>query len=66
MSPLSQYDAAAFAKISQEMLAQPVVEETLQKVVDGAVDTIQGVATSPAFRCDAAGQWTPRRRRTRS
>jgi hypothetical protein len=44
---LRSYDAAAFARISQELLAQPEVEHTLQEVVDLAVQNIDG--------CDLAG-----------
>jgi hypothetical protein len=33
MSPLRSYDSAAFARISQELLAQPEIEHTLQEVV---------------------------------
>jgi GAF domain-containing protein len=47
MSPLRAYDAVAFARISQDLLDVPVVERTLQKVVDLAVETIEG--------CDMAG-----------
>jgi hypothetical protein len=47
ISPLRSYDAAAFARISQELLALPEVEHTLQGVVDLAVETIDG--------CDFAG-----------
>ena len=47
MSPLRSYDAAAFARLSQELLAGPVIEQTLQSVVELAVQTIQG--------CDYAG-----------
>jgi transcriptional regulator with GAF, ATPase, and Fis domain len=47
MSPLHAYDGAAFAAISQDLLDEPVVEQTLQQVVDIAVDSIQG--------CDFAG-----------
>jgi hypothetical protein len=47
MSPLRSYDAAAFARISQELLAEPEVEHTLQEVVDLAVESIDG--------CDFAG-----------
>ena len=47
MSPLHPDDAAAFARISQELLAEPRFEMTLQRVVDLAVDTIEG--------CDFAG-----------
>lgn len=47
MSPLRSYDAAAFARISQDLLALPEVEHTLQQVVDLAVESIDG--------CDFAG-----------
>src|SRR3954471_20818700 len=47
MSPLRSYDAAAFARISQRLLAEPESERTLQSVVDLAVDSIDG--------CDYAG-----------
>jgi hypothetical protein len=47
MAPLRSYDAAAFARISQELLALPEVEHTLQEVVDLAVQNIDG--------CDFAG-----------
>jgi transcriptional regulator with GAF, ATPase, and Fis domain len=47
MSPLRSYDAAVFARISQELLAMPEVEHTLQHVVDLAVQNIDG--------CDLAG-----------
>src|SRR4051794_33462859 len=47
MSPLRSYDAAAFARISQHLLAQPQVGHTLQDVVDLAVESIDG--------CDYAG-----------
>jgi hypothetical protein len=47
MSPLRSYDAAAFARLSQELLALPEVEHTLREVVDLAVETIDG--------CDFAG-----------
>jgi hypothetical protein len=47
LSPLRSYDAAAFAWISQDLLAQPEVEHTLQEVVDLAVESIDG--------CDLAG-----------
>src|SRR5882757_6799989 len=47
MSPLRSYDAAAFARISQLLLAQPEAEHTLQEVVDLAVESIDG--------CDYAG-----------
>jgi GAF domain-containing protein len=40
-------DAAAFARLSQELLAEPATEPTLQKVVDLAVRSIAG--------CDYAG-----------
>jgi GAF domain-containing protein len=42
MGPLRAYDAAAFARISQELLAQPAVEHTLEKVVELAVQNIEG------------------------
>jgi ANTAR domain/GAF domain len=41
MSPLRAYDAAAFARISQNLLDEPV-EHTLQRIVDLAVETIEG------------------------
>jgi transcriptional regulator with GAF, ATPase, and Fis domain len=47
MSVLHAYDAAAFAKISQDLLDEPVVEHTLQQVVERAVEAIEG--------CDFAG-----------
>jgi transcriptional regulator with GAF, ATPase, and Fis domain len=47
MSPLRSYDSAAFARISQQLLAQPETENTLQAVVDLAVESIDG--------CDYAG-----------
>jgi hypothetical protein len=47
MSPLRSYDAAAFARISQQLLAQPKAEHTLQEVVELAVESIDG--------CDYAG-----------
>lgn len=47
MAPLRAYDAAAFARISQDLLDEPVIQHTLQRVVDLAVDTIEG--------CDLAG-----------
>ncbi len=47
MPPLRSDDAAAFARISQELLAEPRFEMTLQRVVDLAVETIGG--------CDFAG-----------
>jgi GAF domain-containing protein len=47
MSPLRSYDAAAFARISQQLLAQPEAGHALQGVVDLAVASIDG--------CDYAG-----------
>jgi hypothetical protein len=47
MSPLRSYDAAAFARISQQLMAQPEAERTLQAVVDLAVESIDA--------CDYAG-----------
>jgi len=47
MSPLRSYDAGAFARISQQLLAQPEAERTLQAVVDLAVESIDA--------CDYAG-----------
>jgi ANTAR domain len=47
MAPLHAYDASAFATLSQDLLAEPVVETTLQRVVELAVETIEG--------CDYAG-----------
>jgi ANTAR domain-containing protein/GAF domain-containing protein len=41
------YDAAAFAELSQRLIAEPALEPTLQAVVDHAVATIDG--------CDYAG-----------
>jgi hypothetical protein len=52
-SRLRSYDAAAFARISQQLLTQPRAEHTLQGVVDLAVETIGG--------CDYAGITMPRR-----
>jgi GAF domain-containing protein len=46
-APLRPDDAAAFARLSQELLAEPATEQTLQKVVDLAVQSIAG--------CDYAG-----------
>jgi transcriptional regulator with GAF, ATPase, and Fis domain len=45
--PLTHDDAAAFARISHELLAEPASENTLRRVVDLAVQTIGG--------CDFAG-----------
>jgi GAF domain-containing protein len=47
MSPLRAYDADAFARISEELLAEPQVQVTLQRAVDLAVQSING--------CDYAG-----------
>jgi GAF domain-containing protein len=47
MSTLHPHDAAAFARISAELLGEPRLEPTLQRVVDPAVETIAG--------CDFAG-----------
>jgi ANTAR domain/GAF domain len=47
MSPLRSYDAGAFARISQQLLAEPEAERTLQAVVDLAVESIDA--------CDYAG-----------
>jgi GAF domain-containing protein len=45
--PLHAYDAIAFAALSQTLLDEPAVETTLQRVVNLAVETIEG--------CDYAG-----------
>jgi len=45
--PLHPDDAAAFAKVTSELLAEPKMERTLQRVVDLAAGTIHG--------CDYAG-----------
>jgi transcriptional regulator with GAF, ATPase, and Fis domain len=45
--PLRAYDSAAFARISQELLSEPAYELTLQRVVELAVESIEG--------CDYAG-----------
>lgn len=42
MPPLHADDAAAFAKVSRELLAEPQVALTLQKIVDLAVETVAG------------------------
>jgi GAF domain-containing protein len=47
MTALHAYDAASFATLSQNLLDEPVVDQTLQRVVDLAVETIEG--------CDFAG-----------
>jgi GAF domain-containing protein len=47
MSPLSSDDAAAFARVTRDLLAEPKLDLTLQRVVDLAVQTIPG--------CDFAG-----------
>ena len=47
MPSLNPYDAAEFARVSRELLAEPKVELTVQRVVDLAVETIAG--------CDYAG-----------
>jgi GAF domain-containing protein len=44
---MSSHDAVRFAQISEELLAEPTQEQTLQRVVDLAVETIPG--------CDFAG-----------
>lgn len=46
-APLCSDDAAAFARLSQELLAEPATEQTLQKIVELAVQSIPG--------CDYAG-----------
>jgi transcriptional regulator with GAF, ATPase, and Fis domain len=47
VGPLSHDDAAAFARLSHELLSEPASERTLQRVVRLAVQTIRG--------CDYAG-----------
>jgi GAF domain-containing protein len=42
MPALHPHDAAAFAALSQTLLAEPVVDISLQVVVDLAVETIEG------------------------
>jgi len=47
MSPIQPDDAAGFAQVARDLLAEPRFEKTLQRVVDVAVETLPG--------CDFAG-----------